>query len=381
MMVQKTKPSQEKKIMETSASRRSLLKGIAVGAGAGTIGAGLLSAGVLNTNFAHAHGAASPAITKGDVAILRFLAAVEILETDLWQQYNELGGIQDSEVPGGSGSARYTAALQVLDGDMPQYIHDNTEDEFTHFTFINAYLVSKGAEPVNLEKFRTLPSSKATGAQQIERLTNLMQLTVDTSYWTRYRSRKENPDFGDTFAQAIPGLRKGKFPAIPRNDGDLKPHNHIQAIANTAAFHFGFIEQGGTSLYPSLAQRVTNPEVLRILLSIGPTETMHFQTWHDKAGNAPPLTDPTNGLVFPDLNAPPFDTQNFQTNLIMPEPTIFLSRKFPVCSIIRPTETEGAAMGAAKALTDDGLFIGQSKEFFAVLNDLAEQADAARRGF
>jgi len=119
--------------------------------------------------------------------------------------------------------------------------------------------------------------------------------------------------------------------------------------------------------------------VLRILLSIGPTETAHFQTWHDKAGNAPPLTDPTNGLVFPNLNAPPFDGEDFQTNLIMPEPTIFLSRRFPVVSIIRPTETKGAAMGAAKALTDDGLFIGQSKEFFAVLHELAEEADKARR--
>lgn len=119
--------------------------------------------------------------------------------------------------------------------------------------------------------------------------------------------------------------------------------------------------------------------MLRILLSIGPTETAHFQTWHDKAGNAPALTDPTNGLVFPDLNSSPFGGEDFQTNLIMPEPTIFLSRKFPPVSIIRPTETRNAALGAAKALTDDGLFIGQSKEFFDVLNDLSEQADAARR--
>jgi len=251
----------------------------------------------------------------------------------------------------------------------------------THFTFINAYLMSIGANPVNLDKFRTLPSSKATGAQQIGRLTNLMQLTVDTSYWTRYRSRTKNPDFGDTFPPAIPGLLKGQFPAIPRNDGDLAPHKHIQAIANTAGFHFAFIEGGGTSLYPSLAQRVTSAEVLRILLSIGPTETQHFQTWQDKAGNAPPLIDPTNGLVFPNLNAAPFGGQNFQTNLIMPEPTVFLSRSFPVCSIIRPTETQGAAMGAAKALTADGLFIGQPKEFFTVLQDLAAQADAAQRGF
>src|SRR6266536_1406529 len=368
--------SQEEKSMETSTSRRSFLrKGLVVG-GAGAIGAGLLSSGL--PAFAQE---SSGGLTKGDVAILRFLSAAEILETDLWQQYNELGGIQDSEVPGGSGSPGYTAALAVLDADMDQYIHDNTEAEFTHFTFINAYLVSKGADPVNLDKFRTLPSSQATGAQKHKlRLTNLMQLTVDTSYWTKYRSRTKNPDFGDTFRPAVPGLLKGQFPAIPRSDDDLHPKNHIQAIANTAGFHFAFIEQGGTSLYPSLAQRVTNVEVLRILLSIGPTETAHFQTWHDKAGNAPALRDPTNGLVFPDLNAPPFGGQDFQTNLIMPEPTVFLNRTFPPVSIIRPTQTQGAAMGALKALTDDGIFRGQSPEFFAVLQGLAVAADAARHG-
>src|SRR5438067_13810265 len=162
-MEQKTKAAQEEKIMGTSASRRALLKGLAVGAGAGTIGAELLNAGILSNTHVLAQGAGS-ALTKGDVAILRFLAAAEILETDLWRQYNELGGIQDSEVPGGSGSAAYIKALQVLDGDMSQYIHDNTEDEISHFTFINAYLASKGADPVNLDRFRTLPSSKATGA-------------------------------------------------------------------------------------------------------------------------------------------------------------------------------------------------------------------------
>src|SRR4029077_8588779 len=226
----------------------------------------------------------SGSLTAGDAAILRFLATAEIPQSDLWVQYNELGGIQDSEVPGGSGSPAYTAALRVLDGDMPQYIHDNTEDELTHFEFINAYLASKGADFVSLDPFRTLPSSKASGAQQIGRLTNLMQLTVDTSWWTRYRSRTNNPDLDPTFkfAQAIPSLSSGQFPAIPRSDADLSPKKHIQAIANTAGFHLAFVEQGGTSLYPSLAQRVTSPEVLRILLSIGPTETAHFQTWHDK---------------------------------------------------------------------------------------------------
>jgi hypothetical protein len=200
--------------------------------------------------------------------------------------------------------------------------------------------------PANLDQFRTLPSRKATGAQQIGRLTNLMQLTLDTSWWTRYRSRTQNPDLDPnfTFPQAVPSLSVGQHPAIPRSDADLGPQDHIQAIANTAGFHFGFIEQGGSSLYPALAQRVTNLQVLQILLSIGPTETAHFQTWHDKAGNAPPLTDPTNpALVFPDLNAQPFGGEDFQTNLIMPEPTVFLSRKFPPCSIIRPTSIRQGA--------------------------------------
>src|SRR2546428_3576294 len=214
---------------KNATSRRSFLRqGLALG-GAGAIGAALVANGL--PAFAQE---ASDSLTKGDVAILRFLAAAEILETDLWQQYNELGGIQDSEVPGGSGSAAYIKALEVLDGDMPQYIHDNTEDEFTHFTFINAYLISKGAGPVNLDKFRTLPSSKATGAQNIGRLTNFMQLSVDTSWWTRYRSRTGNPDFGDSFPQAIPTLAVGQHPAIPRTDDDLNPSDHIQAIANTA---------------------------------------------------------------------------------------------------------------------------------------------------
>ena len=357
--------------------RRSFLrKGVAT-AGAAAVGAGLLGSGV--PAFAR-EDEKSGRLRKGDAAILRFLAAAEIIETDLWQQYNELGGIQDSEVPGGSGSPLYVNALLQLDTDMPQYIHDNTEDEMTHEVFINAYLASKGADTVDLDKFRTLPSSKATGAQQIGRLTNLMQLAVDTTWWTRYRSRTKNPDFGDTFPQAVPTLAVGHHPAIPRSDADLGPNGHIQAIANTAGFHFGTIEQGGTSIYPQLAQRVSNLEVLRILLSIGPTETMHFQTWSDKAGNAPPGPDPSDPtLVFPDLNASPFGGEDFQTNLIMAEPTVFLSRNLPACSIIRPTETKGAAMAAIQGLVASNLFLGQSKEFFAFLRDLAEDADEARR--
>ncbi len=355
-------------------NRRSFVKKGLAAAGTATVGAGLLS----NTLPVEASGG----LTPGDAALLRFAAAAEILESDFWVQYNELGGIPDSEVPGGSGNPTYTAALQVLDSDMPQYIHDNTDDEITHFTFLNAYLASKGMATVDLEPFRTLPGSTATGSSGQPRLTNLMQLTVDTSWWTRYRSDAHNPDLEPTFVfpQAVPGLSVGQHPAIPRSDADLGPPDHIQAIANTAGFHFATIEQGGTSLYPAMAQRATRGEVLRILISIGPTETMHFQTWQDKAGNAPPLTDPVTGLVFPDLNAPPFGGETFRTNLIMPEPCPFLSRTLPVVSIIRPTETKGIAMGVVNFLTAMGLFLGQSPQFFELLKDLAADADHARHG-
>jgi hypothetical protein len=368
--------TRETPVAPLSVQRRSFLKGIGMAGAA-------LSAGPLLATAAEASGS-SGVITVGDVSILRFLAAAEILETDLWQQYNELAGIQDSEVPGGSGSRLYTKAVKKLDGDMDQYIHDNTEDEMTHEVFINAYLASKGSEPVSLDNFRNLPSSQATGAQNIGRLTNLMQLTVDTTWWTRYRSRTLNPDLGDTLAQAIPTLAVGQHTAIPRTDDDVQDPGFLQAIANTAGFHFATIEQGGSSLYPQLAQRVTGLEVLRIVLSIGGTEIMHFQTWSDKAGNAPPIADavdPVTGVhvTFPDLNAPPFGGEDFQTNLIMPEPTAFLSRKLPPCSIIRPTQTKGAAMGALNALTADGLFIGQSKEFFKFMRTLAIEADLAVR--
>jgi hypothetical protein len=320
---------------------------------------------------------------QGDAAILRFAAAAEILEADFWAQYNELGGIQDTELRAGGGNPIYTTKLQNLDMDMPQYIHDNTDGEVTHHRFLNGYLASKGADTVDLDPFRTLKGSTATGSSGKLRLTNLMELTIDTSWWTRYRSDSRNPDLDPTFKfpQAVPGLAAGPHTAIPRTDADLTPDAHIQAIANTAAFHFATIEQGGTSLYPSMAQRVTSVGVLPILISIGPTETMHFQTWQDKAGNAvaPPnnVTDPTNGLTFPDLSSA---GDILKSNKIMPEPCPFLSRKLPRCSIIRPTETQGIATGVVNFLTAMVLFNGQSAEFFAFLLDLTEDADEARRG-
>jgi hypothetical protein len=388
--------------------------------GLGFAGATLLPASALLINQAKAREDPDPEksgdnggrLSKGDASILRFLAAAEIIESDLWEQYWELGGVsfgESVETPLGElppkfsgGNAPYIAALQILDGDMPQYITDNTDDEFSHQAFIRAYLVSKGANVEDIDllagpRFRTIPGSTATGSSGKRRLTNLTKLTVDTSYWGRYRSDDNNPDLdaGFKFAEAVPTLKMGMHTAIPRTDADTTAQggNLIKAIAFTAGFHFAFIEQGGTSLYPQLVQRVTDPEVLRILLSIGPTETQHFQTWQDKAGNAntnpngPPgnkpftVTDNINGskVTFFDLHFGQPET--LQANLIMPEPCPFLSRSFPKCSIIRPTKTTGAAMGAVAALTADGLFRGHEgdDDFFELLADLAADADAARR--
>ena len=373
-------------------NRRSFLKNSVVAGAAVTAGSAILG-NVPSVLAQETHGH----LTRGDAAILRWLAAAEIIESDLWLQYQELAGTQDDEVstiasrqiPGypaspTGGSSPYTEALSQLDEDMAQYIHDNTEDELTHETFINAFLVSKGVDPVSLDQFRTLPSSKATGANQIPRLTDLRKLTVDTTWWTRYRSRTGNPDLGDTFAPAVPSLIVGTHPGIPRTDDDLNDPNFLQAIANTAGFHFANIEVGGASMYPGLAQRVTNVEVLRILLSIGGTEIAHFQTWHDKAGNAIPLMDvkdPVTGfsVTFPDLTQDSVG-EDLKSNLIMPEPTAFLSRKLPVCSIIRPTATNGAATAALQGFANMNVFAGQSKAFFAFVTRLAQEADDAKRG-
>src|SRR5438045_1291100 len=240
-------------------SRRSFL-GKSLAMGAGTIGVGLLG----GTRTAEASGG----LTPGDAALLRFAAAAEILEADFWIQYNELGGVQDDEVPGGTGNEPYTKAIEALDEDMPIYIHDNTDDEITHHTFLNAYLVSKGAAPANLDPFRTLMGSTATGVNPDligRRLTNLTQLTIDTSWWTRYRDDRHNPDLDPNhiFPQAVPSLFVNQHTAIPRTDADTSHPNFLQAIANTAGFHFPTIEQGGNSLYPSLTQRSTHGYVLR----------------------------------------------------------------------------------------------------------------------
>src|ERR1700745_2134893 len=383
-------------------NRRRFLKGGMFALGGTAFGAGLAPSRLL----ASQDNDRAP-ITKGDIAILRFLQALETIEADLWQQYSELGGTQDNEVSGvNGGNVPYTQALQLLDGDMPQYIHDNTDDEISHARFLSNYLESIGVQPVDLTQFAQLPSSKADGARQVGRLTNLTQLTIDTSFWSQYRSIT-NPDFdaNAVFAQAVPSLNVGMHTAIPRSNDDtagsvinLDPTQStfpdlLKAIALTAGLHFAFIEQGGTSLYPALAPHVTNLEVLRILLSIGPSETMHFQTWQDKAGNATPLTvfDKANNssVTFTNLQEAQGETDpeslhgdTLQANLIMPEPTHFLNPTLGPVSIIRPTSTKlGGAVASVQSFVDDGLFIGQPKQFTNLLFDLANEADQATRQF
>src|SRR5712664_1644495 len=399
------------KLFPGRTNRRSFLKKGTVAAGAATLGAGVLPGKAFAFDHEDEDGRAP--VTKGDIAILRFLQALEQVEEDLWRQYAELGGTQDDEFTGlTGGNAAYSQALQLLDGDMPQYIHDNTDDEISHASFLKNYLESKGAGSADLTHFKVLPSSTADGAQQIGRLTNLTQLTIDTSFWSRYRSIT-NPDFDPMakFAQVVPSLNVNRHTAIPRSNADTQGSvinlgdptqstftDHLKAIAFTAGFHFAFIEQGGTSLYPALAQRVTNLEVLRILLSIGPSETMHFQTWQDKAGNATPLTDvdPVNNstVTFTTLSEAQGETSpeslngdTLQSNLIMPEPTHFLDKKFGPVAIIRPTSTAlGGAVASVQSFVTDGLFINPKTNksdtgIVPVLIRLAEEADEARRQF
>ena len=300
-------------------------------------------------------------LDKGDVAILQFLAAAELLETDLWQQYTELA----------TGNPAYQNALEQLDEDMPQYVIDNTDDELSHATFLNAFLKAHGEKAVNLDTFRTLPSSQATGASQTGRLTNLMNLTVDTSWWIRYRSQT-NPDFGATYPQFI---TIQNFPAIPATDAVST--DQMQAIANTAAFHFATIEQGGSSLYAQFVPKATEGSTLKILAGIGGAEVAHFTIWHDKAGNAPQVSVP--GVTFPDMEDFNGDELR-QNNLVMPEPCTFIDANLPICSVIRPASTANAgAMAAVTALTNSGLFGGQSAAFFSLLGSLARAADAAKR--
>jgi hypothetical protein len=323
--------------------RRSFITKMAVG----SVGASLAVSA-----SARAQGGAR--LTHGDVAILRFLAAAELIEADLWQQYAELA----------NNNPAYNNALLQIDPNMVAYIQQNTNDEFSHQVFLNDFLISQNQEPVDLDAFRNLPSSPATGAEQIGRLTNLMNLNVDTSWYLKYRGTG-NPDLGATFGQVVTIKDR---PAIPLNDNYTA--NQIQAIANTAALHFGSIEDGGTGLYPELVLNVTSPVAIQILTSIGPAEAWHLALWDDLAGEIPAVNS-GDGLVF---QAPPLP------NTVFPTPCTFDSANLPRCAVVRPTSDALAGPSAfLKGLIQSGLFLGQSRGFFTTLTELAAAAEAAKR--
>ncbi len=384
-----SEPSQEQlqKTRDRVVGRRAFLRQAGLASAGAVPASGIVAPAASAKRLRRARG--DP--TERDFAILRFLCAAEIIESDLWEQYAGFGGQASAERSNDGQNGFYVSALQNLDSDMPQYISDNTDDEESHQEFINGYLMSKGQRPVSLERFRTLLPSPAIGGGSKKRLTNLQSLNVDTSYYLRYRA-ETNPDFGATFGQAVTIKNQ---PVIPVSDTETPPgdtvstppipadpaQQRIQAIANSAGFHFAMIEQGGSSLYTTMSLKVTSLEVPRIVVAIGRVETNHFSLWHDKAGNA--VADPLAGIVGPKTGTtfPNLDTgsEATQTNLILPEPCEFIPG-LPACSVVRPTiDALAGARAVVRALTADGLFDGQSNSFFDFVKRLAREDDAATR--
>lgn len=352
---------------EGANTRRSFLgKGLALGVG--TMGAALLNNSLAFDDVLAASGADVP---DGDVAILRWLAAAELIEADLWNQYSVMA--RDNH--------DYNAALSNIDDSSPRYAHDVTDDEVSHHLLINAFLKANGQQQVNFDRFRTIrsPLPAGQGGTTAPNLTNLTNLTVDTSWYLRYRSN-QNPDFGATFPQLVTIKNR---PAIPTAAGITG--NAMQAIADVALFHFVTIEQGGTSLYSTLALKVNNADVLRILVSIGPVEAFHFSTFEGSLESLTPLDVPATAnspaMHFPDLKGHPDETPGGLDGAgVMPDPCTFLRRDFPECSVVRPTSTaKGGAVAAATAFIDSGLFMGQPKAFTDLLMTMATAADRARR--
>ena len=339
-------------------NRRSFLQSTVSALGA----TGLLSSFLASR--AHAEVPTNAGVTAGDIAILKFLAAAELVEDDLWQQYCELA----------VNNPKFNAALRRIDPALVRYICDDRDDERSHALLINAYLQAIGETPVNLDSFRTLPSVSVQGAANTGRLTNLTNLTVDTSWYNRYRS-PANPDFEATFPQIVNIVNR---PTIPTTD--KLSATAIQAVAHSAAFHFATIEQGGGSLYLSLMPKVSSLVVLDILGAIGPVEIYHFSAFH-KSLERIFAVNAGGGLKFPNLRKNPNLAQ-----AIFPEPCQFLTTggveptTLPLCSVIRPRSTAKAgAVATATGLVQSGIFAGQPQAFLDAVVALAQGADSATR--
>jgi hypothetical protein len=316
-------------------------------------------------------------LTKGEIAILRFLTAIELIEIDLWQQYDELGGATTAQ------QSDYQLALQFLNRLGSKFITANAVNEIEHSTFLRTCLESEGVEPVNLDGFRILRGSTATGSQNVGRLTNLMHLNLDTSW--HIRNRRVNTREVDSPVQRR--MRIVNRPSIPRSEEDLGEPERIQVIANTAAFHFRFIEQGVSSLYTSLSQRVKRARVLKIMLGIGGQEIAHFLDWTNFAtqdlqfrfdDSATSITN--QGMTFPD-SAVTSRRFLFQTNPRLSSHGISIRKDLPLSSMIRPVNDRFcSAIETIESFTENGLFFGQSTKLLRTLMALAEEADTAVSG-
>jgi hypothetical protein len=317
------------------------------------------------------------ALTKRDIAILRFFSAIELIESDLWQQYDEFGGVTEGP------QNAYQLALQFLDGDGSQYITSNALDEISHSTYLNAYLEAEGADPVDFDRFRTLRGSWSTIAQKVGRLTNLKHLDIDTTWYARYR-QIEDPDFKSSSLKAIRIVNRQ---AIPRSDADFAGPSHVQAIANTAAFHFGYIEYLVSSLYATFSHKLKRAKVLKVALGIGGNEIAHFLEWVDFAGNAvqwspfqsDDLPSPMDGCDL-SLNTAANVVPFHRPGLNFPIPPDVTSEFLTDCAALLPLETRfGGALNTINHFSQNGLFVGQSPEFLRTLLQMAEEADSALR--
>lgn len=339
--------------------------------------AGAMLSQLRHTSFGQKLDFTQSRLNKRDLAILRFLTVVEQIERDIWQQYNELGGVTDGMQNG------YQLALQFLDQDSSRQISNEYIDEVSHARFLSEVLKSEGAEPVDLEEFRTLRGSAAPGALDIGRLTNLMQLNVDTSWLARYCR-------ADKRESRLPGFQTMRVlgsQSIPRGEADLCEPEHAQEIANVAAFHFGHLACRVLSLYANLCKMERRVKVLRIILGIGGQEVSHFLGWIDIASKV------TTGSLFRfDIPQTPIKCHGPALDELSTAPRHLVSEAgkifsayggwvrtdLPVTSILALIDDElRGAVATIHCLTQDGIFVGQSNEFMRMLMALAREADDA----
>lgn len=345
--------------------------------GNGRLEASIAAAGVTlnrirNTSFGQRLDYTDDPLTKGEISILKFLTSIELIESDLWQQYDELGGMTTRS------QNNYQLAFQFLHRHGSKSITANAINEIEHLTFLTMCLESEGVEPLDLDEFRILRGSRAPGSQNIDRLTNLRQLNIDTNWHLRRRTDDQPGTPQDSY------IARG--PAIPYADSELDDTSHVQTLANTAALHFRYIEEAVSNLYTSLSQRVKRAKVLQITLGIGGQEIAHFLEWINFASTALHKQRIT-------LDEQDFSTTNSDVTFPRSETTfrrsdqggVRFSRRSPssrrdlsLNSVIRPVNVPfDSAAAIIQSFTENGLFHGQSTKLLRTLMTLAEEADAA----